>query len=41
MIGTADAELLGHKFPFRDVLPSCGILNVLYCPFSEATTLSV
>jgi len=37
MIGAADAELLGHKFQFREVLPSCGILNVLYCPFSEAT----
>jgi hypothetical protein len=31
MVDAADAELLGHNFPFRDVLPSYSILNVLYC----------
>jgi hypothetical protein len=39
MVDAANAELLGHNFPFRDVLPSYSILNVLYCPFSEPTPI--
>jgi hypothetical protein len=39
MVNAADAELLGHNFPFRDMLPSYSILSVLYCPFSEATPI--